>query len=114
MRVRVPERKELGCPHYLSASKEHDTLLPDPLRRCNWPSGQYNPNTETALVNTRRDFGSRHCSIFLLAIHTREGKTNLAQAGTDLEKAGNFQARHAGNVAGEVLHLVGKFFIDAP
>jgi hypothetical protein len=47
-----------------------------------------------------------------LVMQSREG--NPAPAGTDLEKPGNFQARHAWNVAGEVLHLVGKFFIDAP
>jgi hypothetical protein len=45
---------------------------------------------------------------------SKTGKGIPAQAGGDLEKPGNFQAHHAGNIAGEVLHLVGKFFIDAP
>jgi hypothetical protein len=64
----------------------------------------------------RRDFGSRHGSVFFVSDsgEGKEGKRKLVQAGTDLEKPGNFQARHAGNVAGEVLHLVGKLFIDAP
>src|SRR5580704_18197469 len=34
--------------------------------------------------------------------------------GRELEESGNLEARHAGNPAGQVLHLVGEFFIDPP
>src|SRR5580692_3657530 len=34
--------------------------------------------------------------------------------GRELEESGNLETRHAGNPAGQVLHLVGEFFVYAP
>ena len=63
------------------------------------------------MVNTTPETGASRVNVLLLAIQA--GNESSAQARAGLEKPRNFQACHAGDVAGEILHLVGKFFIDA-
>src|SRR5216683_6740864 len=49
-------------------------------------------------------------------INTRDESEAVlaAKSGCQLKKSGDLYAGHSGNAAGEVFHLVGEFFIDAP